>query len=115
MQDSKTTDNFKTRHITGHIGLDLYIGHTLKGVIGGYAGYLYTTLQKVEPTFKIQDSGYTLGGRLGIALRLGNHAELEIGARLGYNQRLSLNEEPLHNTRFNTFYTNGYGAIKFLF
>lgn len=112
-QDNKYKDNFKVQYNAGHIGFDLCPpGTTLKAVIGGYMGVAHIKLNGTQSKFKTDDTGGIIGGKLGLALELGTHLELELGARSGW---FLFGEQSPKDGDFRAFYVNGYGAITFLF
>lgn len=130
--DTDAAGKFDGQYITLHFGTDWIpkFGKTpLRGVLGAYLGFVYAEFQdKLEAVsdrlqqttgiksveFSSKGFGTTLGIRLGLALDLGKHAQLEVGGRVGYNLLFGSSVGYLSTYPY-ALYVNGYGAITFLF
>ena len=76
--------------------------------------YCGTTQDELEQLFENGlISSKKFSGKLGLAFALGNHFELELGARSGF--KFFDERDGNKGNGFRVFYVNGYGAITFLF
>lgn len=130
--DTDAAGKFDGQYITLHFGTDWipkFGKSPLRGVLGAYLGFVYAEFQdKLEAvstrlqqttgiksvSFSSKGFGTTLGIRLGLALDLGKHAQLEVGGRVGYNLLFGSSVGYLSTYPY-ALYVNGYGAITFLF
>ena len=130
--DTDAAGKFDGQYITLHFGTDWipkFGKSPLRGVLGAYIGFVYAEFQdklvavssRLQQTtgiksveFSSKGFGTTLGIRLGLALDLGKHAQLEVGGRMGYNLLFG-SKVGYFSTYPYALYVNGYGAITFLF
>lgn len=130
--DTDAAGKYDGQYITLHFGTDWvpkFGKSPLRGVLGAYLGFVYAEFQDklVAVSSRLQQAtgiksvdfsskgfGTTLGIRLGLALDLGKHAQLEVGGRMGYNLLFGSSVGYLSTYPY-ALYVNGYGAITFLF
>ena len=98
----------------------------LRAVLGVYAAVFMVQyidkgyIDKVEDQYTKFTWGVGAGFRVGLALDLGKHAQIEVGTRLGANIAFDMYNKVkglyVEKTTFPyMYYVNGYGAITFLF